>query len=78
MTVIIGEMDKWAPVSHQRIQDITWTNTTVTAPLVGAPNESFDFWYILTSKGGSVTCNLNQSGHAVFKMDSSKGVVTCQ
>ena len=71
-------MDKWAPVSHQRIEDITWTNTTVTAPLIGAPDESFDFWYMLTSKAGSVKCTLDDAGHAVFKMDSSKGVVTCQ
>lgn len=78
MTAIIGEMDKWAPVSRQRIQDITWTNDTVSAPLMGAPSESFDFWYILGSKGNAVTCKLDGSGKAVFKMDKKLGVATCQ
>ena len=77
MTVIFGEMDKWVPVSPKRVLSISWTNETVTAPLKGATNETFDFWYMLGSKADMVTCTLNSTGAATFKMDNILGIATC-
>ena len=77
MTVIFGEMDKWVPMSPERVLDIAWTNDTVTAPLQGAANETFDFWYMLGSKIEMVTCSLNSTGSATFKMDNILGIATC-
>ena len=77
MTVIFGEMDKWVPVSPKRVLNISWTNETVTAPLKGTANETFDFWYMLGSKADMVTCTLNSTGAATFKMDNTLGIATC-
>ena len=77
MTVIFGEMNKWVPMSPKRVLSISWTNETVTVPLWGAVNETFDFWYILGSKVDMVTCMLSLNGSAIFKMDNNLGIVTC-
>ncbi|KAH3797073.1 uncharacterized protein LOC127837128 [Dreissena polymorpha] len=77
-TTILGELDKWVPVSPQRVQDITWTDDTVTAPLMGAPKEQFDFWFILGSKENKVICVIGVDGTATFKMDLNLGIATCQ
>lgn len=77
MTVIFGQMDKWVPMSPKRVLSISWTNETVIAPLQGAANETFDFWYILGSKMDMVTCRLSSNGSAVFKMDKTLGIATC-
>ena len=77
MTVIFGEMDKWVPMSPKRVLSISWTNETVIAPLQGAANETFDFWYILGSKMDMVTCRVSSNGSAIFKMDKTLGIATC-
>ncbi|KAL4218854.1 hypothetical protein ACF0H5_021442 [Mactra antiquata] len=78
MTTIFGELDKWAPMSPQRVVSVSWTNDTVTAPLIGAPKETFNFWYLLGSKLDAVTCQLSINGTVMFKMDRDLGIATCQ
>ncbi|XP_052789947.1 uncharacterized protein LOC128224213 isoform X2 [Mya arenaria] len=77
-TAILGELDKWAPMSPQRVTSLTWTSSTVTSELVGAPFEQFDFWYILGSKQNAVTCKLGATGAATFMLDNDLGIATCK
>ena len=77
MTTLLGELDKWVPMSPQRILNLNWTNDAIVAGLQGAPNESFDMWYVLKGKVDSVTCKIDRSGSGSLKVDGIKGIVSC-
>ena len=77
MTAIFGEIDKWVPMSPNRVTRISWTSTDVTASLQGAPNETFAIWYMYKSKADSVTCHLTNQGLGAFRINGEQGYVTC-
>lgn len=73
----MGEIDKWAPISPQRVKGISWNDTYVIVPLDGAPGEQFDFYCLLQSKLAAATCKIPASGRATFKIDSYLGDALC-
>ena len=74
---MLGELDKWVPMSKQRLIDLTWTDTDIQGVMNGAPLEKFDFYYILSTKENSVSCMLDEFGYAVLRMNKALGTVKC-
>ncbi|XP_041369682.1 uncharacterized protein LOC121383654 [Gigantopelta aegis] len=68
-TVILGELDKWVPVSPQRVTNIM-VDDDVTVRVTGAPKEAINFWFAVNNKPLLVKCILGNSGFATIRLHS--------
>ncbi|XP_046547847.1 uncharacterized protein LOC124257764 isoform X1 [Haliotis rubra] len=73
--LIQGELDKWVPMSPQRVTDINIADD-ITISLTGAAHETVSFWFNVDGKSSSVTCTLGAGGLATlsFTAGSCRGV----
>ncbi|KAK3600158.1 hypothetical protein CHS0354_012281 [Potamilus streckersoni] len=65
---VLGELDKWVPISPQRVSEIEVTTDDVHVKMMGVPGEAFDFWYIYKNETYTAKCLINPEGSAVFIM----------
>ncbi|XP_046547852.1 uncharacterized protein LOC124257767 isoform X1 [Haliotis rubra] len=73
--LIQGELDKWVPMSPQRVTDINIADD-ITINLTGAAHETVSFWFNVDGKSSPVTCTLGAAGLATlsFTAGTCRGV----
>ncbi|XP_046547850.1 uncharacterized protein LOC124257765 isoform X2 [Haliotis rubra] len=64
--LIQGELDKWVPMSPQRVTDINIAED-ITISLTGAVHETVSFWFNVDGKSSPVTCTLGAGGLATLR-----------
>lgn len=73
--VFIGEYDKWVFVSPQRVFNIQLTQTSFTAYVQGALNESVTFAFNLNNQSVKVICKF--IGSNTLKLHYENGKFMC-
>jgi len=74
-TVLLGELDKWVPVSPNRINKIITTSTQTSIQITGSPEEVVTFYfYNSNSQLDSITCEFTNFGTANINIQHK----TCQ
>ncbi|XP_067661068.1 uncharacterized protein [Haliotis asinina] len=63
--LIQGELDKWVPMSPQRVTAINIADD-ITISLTGAAYETVSFWFNVDGKSSPVTCTLGAAGLATL------------
>ncbi|XP_046547851.1 uncharacterized protein LOC124257766 [Haliotis rubra] len=73
--LIQGELDKWVPMSPQRVTGINIADD-ITISLTGAAHETVSFWFNVDGKSSPVTCTLGAGGLATlsFSAGTCRGV----
>ncbi|XP_067661072.1 uncharacterized protein [Haliotis asinina] len=73
--LIQGELDKWVPMSPQRVTDINIADD-ITISLSGGVHETVSFWFNEDGKSSPVTCTLGAGGTASlsFTAGTCRGV----
>ncbi|XP_048237369.1 uncharacterized protein LOC125372210 [Haliotis rufescens] len=65
VVVVLGELDKWVPMSPQRVVWIRM-DTDVSIRITGAPSEVVTFWFSLNDQVVTVKCILGPKGFATI------------
>ena len=60
----MGELDRWVPVSGQRITGLDVTPSDVTLQLTGASNESVEMMFLEGAMNVKIACTLGKDGLA--------------
>ncbi|CAH1786227.1 unnamed protein product [Owenia fusiformis] len=62
--LILGELEKWVPVSSKRVTDITYTEDDIVVTLTGAPKEAVKFWFYDVNQSTNIgyMCTLDMMG----------------
>ncbi|XP_071096653.1 uncharacterized protein [Haliotis cracherodii] len=63
--LIQGELDKWVPMSPQRVTDINVADD-ITISLTGAARETVQFWFNVDGVSSPLTCTLGPGGQAIL------------
>ncbi|XP_046547865.1 uncharacterized protein LOC124257770 isoform X1 [Haliotis rubra] len=73
--LIQGELDKWVPMSPQRVTAINIADD-ITISLTGAAHETASFWFNVDGKSSPVICTLGAAGLATlsFTAGTCRGV----
>ncbi|XP_071096800.1 uncharacterized protein [Haliotis cracherodii] len=61
--LILGELDKWIPMSRQRVINVTLSNV-ITIDLVGAKQEKVEMWFSVNGNMGALAIDVNNNGAA--------------
>ncbi|CAH1277104.1 Hypp9481 [Branchiostoma lanceolatum] len=68
--MIIGETDKWVPVSPQRVKNILMFDSNLELSLAGAPGETVTMSFMVGAKGlVEIKCVLNEAGTATLNLN---------
>ncbi|XP_048245597.1 uncharacterized protein LOC124128193 [Haliotis rufescens] len=62
--LIQGELDKWVPMSPQRVVDINVDSNDINVRITGGALEEVKFWFNTDGVSKSVTCYLGNTGDA--------------
>ncbi|XP_046561027.1 uncharacterized protein LOC124270048 [Haliotis rubra] len=60
--LIQGELDKWVPMSPQRVVDITVDSSDIIVRIAGASNEQVFFWFNTDGVSQRVGCFVDETG----------------
>ncbi len=60
--LLLGEREKWIPMSYKRFRSITFPGDDCVITLTGAPGETVQFHYIYDMLYVKLTCKLSQAG----------------
>ncbi|XP_071096650.1 uncharacterized protein [Haliotis cracherodii] len=73
--LIQGELDKWVPMSPQRVTDINVADD-ITISLTGAAYETVKFWFNVDGVSSPLTCTLGPGGQAIlsFTAGACRGI----
>ena len=66
--LILGEINKWVPMSAKRVYGISFEEDDVTINLRGGSNENVAFAYMIGGKLTNVDCKLSDAGSAVLSV----------
>ena len=70
--VLLGELDKWVPMSSKRISDIAIGTSNVEITINGGVWEKVMFTYIYDGQSFSVSCVMSSAGSAVLSIIGNK------
>ncbi|XP_071115644.1 uncharacterized protein [Haliotis cracherodii] len=68
--LIQGELDKWVPMSPQRVVDINVDVSDINVRIAGGANEIVNFWFNTDGVSKGLTCDINDSGFASISYKS--------
>ena len=75
--IVLGELNKWVPMSPQRVQGLRFSASTVSLTLGGRPGEVVTFYYHLDGALKVVNVTLgNPSGCATLTLPPSSQQVS--
>lgn len=60
--VILGELDKWVPISPQRLRDVIYVGKVPFLVLEGATGEKINYTFLQNDEKFSVECMIPESG----------------
>ena len=66
--LIFGELDKWVPVSPQRVTDINISSSDLSIYIKGAGLEKLTFTLVVDGKWMPFGCVLSKAGTAVISL----------
>ncbi|XP_046561028.1 uncharacterized protein LOC124270049 [Haliotis rubra] len=64
--LIQGELDKWVPMSPQRVVDINFDSSDIIVRIAGGANEIVNFSFNTDGVSKSLQCDLGDSGYATI------------
>lgn len=69
---MLGEYEKWVPVSHQRITRLQTNATFFEAELHGSFNETIAFAFVLDNEPIQVYCGFSKTKKLKIKFSNKK------
>ncbi len=66
--LLLGELDKWVPMSPQRVTGMTIDQGDIHIRISGGVRERPTFTYIWDNKTYQATCVIGESGTALIKI----------
>ncbi|XP_067661779.1 uncharacterized protein [Haliotis asinina] len=63
--LIMGELDKWIPMSRQRVLNVT-VSDVITINMVGAKQEKVEMWFSVNGNMGALAIDVNNDGEATL------------
>ncbi|XP_033764085.1 uncharacterized protein LOC117345186 [Pecten maximus] len=63
---VLGEINKWVPMSPQRVNLVVRGETTVDVVVMGEPYEELEMSFLINSRVMNYVCRLGPSGQATF------------
>jgi len=70
---LLGDMDKWVPMSEQRVVSVWKHNTSLAVTLRGQPAEAIQFWYLLDGEVKTVIGEADDKGCVTLKIFPQSG-----
>lgn len=70
--IVLGESDKWVPISMQRVQLIVTTTDSLMLYVNGSINETVVFYFFINNISTNVTCKFINSNQVKVTYNASK------
>ena len=74
--IVLGELEKWVPMSARRVINIRLTSTALTLTLGGQPGEQIVFSYLLNQQVVNVTVTADSAGCAAVHIQPTTTTTT--
>ncbi|XP_069122155.1 uncharacterized protein [Argopecten irradians] len=68
---VLGEINKWVPMSPQRVSLVVRGETTVDVVVTGEPDEELEMTFLINNLVKNFVCQLGPSGQATFSTSIS-------